>query len=70
VTLDAVPTTAHIDGALAPLEAVARERGSVVGVASAIPASVERIAQWAKSVESRGFVLVPISAAAIKPKSS
>jgi hypothetical protein len=70
VTLDAVPTTAHIDGALARLEAVARERGSVVGVASAIPASVERIAQWAKSVESRGFVLVPISAAAIKPKSS
>jgi polysaccharide deacetylase 2 family uncharacterized protein YibQ len=70
LTLDAVPTTAHIDGALARLEAVARERGSVVGVASAIPASVERIAQWAKSVESRGFVLVPISAVAIKPKSS
>ena len=70
VTLDAVPTTAHIDGALARLEAVARERGSVVGVASAIPASVERIAQWAKSVESRGFVLVPISTAAIKPRSS
>jgi uncharacterized protein len=70
VTLDAVPTAAHIDGALARLEVVARERGLVIGIASTVPASVERIAQWAKSVESRGFVLVPISAVAIKPKSS
>jgi uncharacterized protein len=70
VTLDAVPTATHIDGALARLEAVARERGLVIGVASAVPASVDRIAQWAKSVESRGFVLVPISAVAIKPRSS
>ena len=52
----------HIDGALARLEAVARERGIAVGVASALPASIERIAQWAKAAESRGFVLVPISA--------
>ena len=36
-------------GALARLEAVARERGIAVGVASALPASIERIAQWAKS---------------------
>ncbi len=49
---------------------VARERGLLIGIASTVPASVERIAQWAKSVESRGFVLVPISAVAIKPKSS
>jgi polysaccharide deacetylase 2 family uncharacterized protein YibQ len=70
VTLDAVPTTAHIDGALARLEAVARERGLAIGIASTVPASVDRIAQWARSVESRGFVLVPISAVAIKPKSS
>ena len=60
----------HIDRALARLEALARERGIAVGVASALPASIERIAQWAKAAESRGFVLVPISAVAIKPKSS
>jgi uncharacterized protein len=70
VTLDAVPTVAHIDRALARLEAMAREHGLAVGVAAAIPASIERIALWAKTAEGRGVVLVPISAAAIKPKSS
>ena len=34
------------------------------------PAAIERIAIWAKSVESRGIVLVPISEVALKPKSS
>jgi polysaccharide deacetylase 2 family uncharacterized protein YibQ len=70
VILDAVPATAHIDRALAKLEALAKERGSAVGIASALPASIERIAQWAKAAEARGIVLVPITAVAIKPKSS
>ena len=63
--LDAVPTSAHIDKALAKLEALAREHGSAVGVASALPASIERITQWAKGAEARGIVLVPITAVAI-----
>jgi polysaccharide deacetylase 2 family uncharacterized protein YibQ len=42
----------------------------VVGIASAAPASIERIAFWARAAESRGFVLVPISVVANKPKSS
>jgi polysaccharide deacetylase 2 family uncharacterized protein YibQ len=70
ITLDVVPTSAHIDKALAKLEALAKEHGSAVGVASALPASIERIAQWAKGAEARGIVLVPITAVAIKPKSS
>jgi polysaccharide deacetylase 2 family uncharacterized protein YibQ len=70
VALDTVPTPAHIDRALAKLEALAREHGSAVGVAAALPASIERIAQWAKGAEIRGIVLVPITAVAIKPKSS
>ena len=70
VVLDAVPTPTHIDRALARLEAMAREHGTAVGIASALPASIERIAQWVKAVEGRGFVLVPITAVAIKPKSS
>jgi uncharacterized protein len=68
--LDAVTTTAHIDRALVRLEALAREHGTAVGMASALPASIERIAQWAKTAEGRGIVLVPITAVAIKPKSS
>jgi polysaccharide deacetylase 2 family uncharacterized protein YibQ len=70
MTLDAVPASTHIDKALAKLEALAKEHGSAVGVASALPASIERIAQWAKAAENRGIVLVPITAVAIKAKSS
>jgi len=70
IQLDAVTTPAHIDRALARLEALAREHGSAVGTASALPASIDRIAQWAKAAEGRGIVLVPITAVAIKPKSS
>jgi polysaccharide deacetylase 2 family uncharacterized protein YibQ len=70
VVLDAVPTPTHIDRALMQLEGLARAHGSAIGIASAMPASIGQIAQWAKSAESRGFVLVPITAIAVKPKSS
>jgi len=70
VVLDVVPTPGEIDRALARLESVARESGLAVGIASALPVSIARIAQWAKAAEARGFALVPISAAASKPKAS
>jgi polysaccharide deacetylase 2 family uncharacterized protein YibQ len=70
VTLDAVPSSAEIDAALARLEAAARSRGIAIGTASALPVSIDRIAQWAKAAEARGITLVPVSAAANKPKSS
>ena len=52
IVIDAVPTAAHIDRALARLEALARERGVAVGFASALPVSIDRIAQWAKAAEA------------------
>jgi len=61
LVIDAVPTPKEIDHALAQLELKARESGTAVGIAAAQPATIARIAQWAKQVESRGFVLVPIS---------
>ncbi len=70
IVLDAVPNPVNIDRALTRLEAMARERGVAVGIASSLPAAIERIALWAKTVESRGITLVPISAVALKPKSS
>jgi len=70
IVLDAVPTPAEIDTALARLESIARERGVAIGVASALPASIERIAHWAKAAAGRGIVLVPVSAVASKPKST
>lgn len=70
VVLDAVPTPAEVDRALERLEAIASERGIAVGSTNALPVSIERIAKWAKQVESRGYLLVPVSAVAVKPKSS
>lgn len=67
--LDAVPTAADIDSALIRLEATARNRGVAIGAVSALPVSIERIAQWAKTAEGRGFMLVPVSAVAKSAKS-
>jgi polysaccharide deacetylase 2 family uncharacterized protein YibQ len=69
IVLDAVPTPNEIERALARLEAMARENGSAVGVASALPVSLARIAKWAKGAEARGFLLVPISAAVARKAS-
>jgi len=68
--IDAVPTALEIDKALARLEALARENGNAIGTASALPVSIERIAIWAKSLESRGLLLVPLTTAMLKSKSS
>jgi len=70
IVLDATPGASDIDAALARLEALARERGSAIGSASALPVSIERIAQWAKEASARGITLVPISAVMTKPPSS
>jgi hypothetical protein len=70
VVIDATPTPTEVDHALARLELAARERGTAVGLATALPATVARIAAWAKAVEGRGFVLVPITMMALKAKSS
>jgi polysaccharide deacetylase 2 family uncharacterized protein YibQ len=70
VVLDAVTTPLEIDRALARLELAARQSGAAVGYAAAQPGAIERIAAWAKKVESRGFVLVPITMVALKTKSS
>ena len=44
-TIDAVPTSAEIDRTLVKLETLAKERGLAVGVASALPISIERLAR-------------------------
>lgn len=62
VTVDSVPKASTIDDQLARLETIAREKGTAVGMASGLPVSIERIAAWAKGLESRGFQLVPVSA--------
>jgi polysaccharide deacetylase 2 family uncharacterized protein YibQ len=70
VTVDAVPTSGEIDRALAKLEELAKERGLAVGVASALPISIERISAWTRTLGSHGLMLVPLTTAMLKSKSS
>ena len=69
VSIDAVPTSVEIDRALSRLENLARERGTAVGIASALPISIERIGVWSKALESHGIMLVPLTTAMLKSKS-
>jgi polysaccharide deacetylase 2 family uncharacterized protein YibQ len=61
-TLDGIQTALEIDKHLSNLETQAREHGTAIGSAFVYPITIERIAAWAKGLERRGFVLVPVSA--------
>ena len=70
IAIDVVPTPTEIDRALNKLESAARERGAAVGTASALPVSIERIGAWTKTLGDRGILLVPLTTAMLKSKSS
>jgi polysaccharide deacetylase 2 family uncharacterized protein YibQ len=70
LSIDAVPTAVEIDRELAKLETLAKEHGVAVGVASALPVSIERIGAWSRTLESRGVMLVPLTTIMLKSKSS
>jgi len=63
VQIDATPSPDDINKALARLEAVAKEKGSAIGVASAKPATIKQISQWAGQLQGKGILLIPVSAA-------
>ena len=62
LVIDADPSPEAIETALTRLEALARSQGGAIGVATARPASVERIARWSAALEARGVALAPLSA--------
>jgi polysaccharide deacetylase 2 family uncharacterized protein YibQ len=66
--LDSIQTALEIDRRLSELETQARANGSAVGSAFLYPVSLARIAAWARGLEARGFVLVPVSAIINAPK--
>jgi hypothetical protein len=66
--LDTVQDASEIDRRLSQLETQARANGTAVGSAFLYPVTVARIAAWAKGLQSRGFVLVPVSAIVSSPK--
>ncbi len=57
---------AAIDQQLLALEASALQRGQALGAGFAYPATLQTVAQWAASVEERGYQLAPASALAVK----
>jgi uncharacterized protein len=60
--IDANAAPEAVDAALARLLDLAHEHGTAIGVVTASPSSVERLAQWANALESKGVGLVPLSA--------
>ncbi|WP_297109364.1 divergent polysaccharide deacetylase family protein [uncultured Devosia sp.] len=60
--IDANPARASILSALASLEAQAMETGSAIGIVSALPISVQAVAEWARELDAKGIALVPASA--------
>ena len=60
--LDQSPARQPILDQLKALEEKATQKGSAIGVISALPVSIETLAEWSKTAEDRGFTLVPVSA--------
>ncbi|HEY1863984.1 MAG TPA: divergent polysaccharide deacetylase family protein [Roseiarcus sp.] len=62
IVIDASATPEAMEAALSRLVELARQRGSAIGVASATPASISRLARWGDELETKGVALVPLSA--------
>ena len=60
--LDPIPSRSAVMEQLTALEQRATDAGQAIGVISALPISVQTLAEWAKDVEQRGFAIVPVSA--------
>ncbi len=61
-TLDANPSRGAILTELKTLVDTARSKGSAIGIISALPVSIDTIAEWASSPDAEGVELVPASA--------
>jgi polysaccharide deacetylase 2 family uncharacterized protein YibQ len=62
VAIDATADAASIEAALAQLEELARANGFAVGTGSGLEITIDTVAEWAKELEEKGIVLVPVSA--------
>jgi polysaccharide deacetylase 2 family uncharacterized protein YibQ len=53
-----------IDARLAQTERLALSKGAAVAMGRPYPATLERLREWVRSLDDRGFVLVPVTAVA------
>ena len=60
--IDQVASRVEIAAKLIDLENIARQQGQALGIARPYPVTIERLAQWATSLEEKGIDLVPVSA--------
>lgn len=61
--IDAEPTAPAIMAALEKLEAEATRNGSAIATGSGLDVTIETVAEWAKTLQEKGILLVPVSAA-------
>jgi uncharacterized protein len=61
-TIDMIQAGMEIDRQLSELESLARTNGVAAGAGFLYPVTIDRVANWAKGLPGRGFVLVPASA--------
>lgn len=63
MVIDAEPSAAAIAAALARLEREARRNGAVIATGSGLDVTIETVAEWAKTLQDKGILLVPVSTA-------
>jgi uncharacterized protein len=63
MVIDAEPTAPAIAAALAELERRAARDGSAIATGAGLDVTIETVAEWAKTLQEKGILLVPVSAA-------
>ncbi len=69
MVIDEIKNKQAIDQALKRLEETAHQQGSAIGVASALPLSIQRLNEWASNLKQRGITLVPLTHMVVQPQS-
>ena len=70
IALPKAESPEHVQLVAEIIDEIEAERGMAIGVASALPVSIERISLWTRTLEGRGLMLVPLTTAMLKSKSS
>ena len=62
IVIDAAPDAASIADALAQLEKEAETNGYAVGTGAGLEVTIDTLVDWAKDLQKKGILLVPVSA--------
>lgn len=63
ISIDEAQNVKEIDLALKKLESLAQENGIAIGIGTSLPLTIGRVAEWSRTLESKGIELIPVSAA-------